>query len=371
MGPSLPDKWVRRTLTAELNVSPTSSSRGLSVPLAPPSLESTGTPTELGLAPMIPNEPAVRRPREPSPAGASATSWVHQAITALIIFGPLVGTIVAAFSLFRQQASIADFAIAGVLYLLTGHGLTAGFHRMCTHRAFRARRLTKIALVLAGSLALEGGVLGWSANHRRHHAYTDVEGDPHSPHLSGGSIAGQLRGALHAHVGWLFHPQPEARERWIPDLLADRDLVVLDRLFPLFCVVSFLLPALAGFAVSGTAAGMLGGLLWGGLVRVFVLQQATFAINSACHLWGTRPFRTRHSDEARNFAALALVSFGENWHNLHHSLPRLARHGVGRHEWDSTARLIAILEKLSLVAEVRWPDAAVLASRRREVPEAR
>ncbi len=326
----------------------------------------------VGLAPpaIATSELSTRRPTGEG-AGAPPASRVHQTVTALIVFGPLVGTVAAAVALFHAQANVADLAIAVVLYFVTGHGLTAGFHRMCTHRAFRARRLTKIALVLAGSLALEGGVLGWSANHRRHHAYTDVEGDPHSPHLSGQSIAGQLRGALHAHVGWLFRPQPEERERWIPDLLADHDLVVLDRLFPLFCVVSFLLPALLGLALTGSAAGMLGGFLWGGLVRVFVLQQATFAVNSACHLWGTRPFRTRRSDEARNLAPLALMSFGESWHNLHHSLPRLARHGVDRHEWDSTARLIAILERLSLVSEVRWPDTAVLSSRRRDVPQAR
>jgi stearoyl-CoA desaturase (Delta-9 desaturase) len=255
-----------------------------------------------------------------------------------------------------------------VLYVVTGHGLTAGYHRMCTHRAFRARRATKVALVLAGSLAFEGGVLGWSASHRRHHAYTDVAGDPHSPHLAGSSVGGQLRGALHAHLGWLFRPPPEERERWIPDLLADRDLVLLDRLFPLWCVASFALPALLGLAFTRTLAGALGGLLWGGLVRVFLLQQATFAVNSACHLWGTRPFLTRRGDQARNFAPLALLAFGDNWHNLHHSLPRLARHGVGRREWDSTARLIAVLEHLSLVSEVRWPDVTTLASRRRVRP---
>ncbi len=353
-------------------MSPTSSNRGLSAAIdaCRPELASAQV-SDVSAPPRISVTEAASRPPDQD-ARAPQTSRAHQAITAVVVFGPLLGTAVAALMLFRDQASVANLAVAVVLYLVTGHGLTAGFHRMCTHRAFRARRLTKIVLVVAGSLALEGGVLGWSANHRRHHAYTDVEGDPHSPHLSGRSLIGQLRGALHAHLGWLFRPQPEARERWIPDLLADRDLVVLDRLFPLFCLASFALPALLGFAISGSAAGMLGGLLWGGLVRVFVLQQATFAVNSACHLWGTRPFRTRRSDQARNLAALAVVSFGENWHNLHHSLPRLARHGVGRHEWDSTARLIAILEKLSLVVEVRWPDADVLsARRRRDVPEER
>lgn len=289
---------------------------------------------------------------------------VHVAITAVVIFGPLAGSVVAAVMLLRGEASAVNLAIGLGLYIITGHGVSAGFHRMCTHRGFRATRATKIALVIAGSLAFEGGILSWAANHRRHHAYSDVAGDPHSPHLSGSSITGQLRGALHAHIGWFFSPPAQERSRWIPDLCADRDLACIDRLFPLWCAVSLGLPALLGYAATGTTAGAIGGLIWGGLVRVFLLQQATFAVNSACHLWGKRPFATRQTDQARNFAPLALMALGDNWHNLHHALPRLARHGVGRHEWDSTARLIWLLERLALVSDVRWPDAALLGSRR-------
>lgn len=289
------------------------------------------------------------------------------AVTALVVFGPLAGTIVAAVMLFRGEASAANLAVGALLYLVTGHGLTAGFHRMCTHRAFQARRATKIALAVAGSLGFEGGVLSWAANHRLHHAYTDVEGDPHSPHLSGSSVRNQLWGALHAHVGWLFAPPAQELSRWVPDLLADGDLVLIDRLFPLWCLVSLAIPTGIAFALTGTAGGAVGGLIWGGLVRIFVLQQATFAVNSACHLWGKRPFATRKSDQARNLAPLALLAMGDNWHNLHHSLPRLARHGVGRHEWDSTARLIWLLEKAALVSDVRWPEPAALEARRRVV----
>lgn len=307
--------------------------------------------------------PSLRSQRHSVPA--PSVSRLQQAVTALVIFGPLAGAVVAAIALFRKEASIPDLVIAAVMYAVTGHGLSAGYHRMCTHRAFRAKRIAKVALVLAGSLSFEGGVLSWASNHRCHHAYTDVEGDPHSPHLAGSSVYGQVRGALHAHVGWLFRPPADARRRWAPDLLADRDLVVLDRLFPLWCVVSLAIPALLGFAITGTGAGAFGGFLWGGLVRVFLLQQATFAVNSACHLWGKRPYRTRQGDQARNLAPLAVMAMGDNWHNLHHALPRLARHGVGRHEWDSTARLIAMMEGLSLVSDVHWPDPTALESRRR------
>ena len=301
-------------------------------------------------------------PLAPAPL-ARAT---RQTVTALIIFGPLAGTVAAAAALLHDETTVADLVVAGALYVVSGHGVTAGFHRMCTHRGFRANRAVKLALVVAGSLAFEGGVLGWAANHRRHHAFTDVVGDPHSPHLSGATLYGQLRGAFHAHVGWLFNPPAEERQRWVPDLCADRDLVLVDRLFPLWCAVSLILPALLGYATTGTGAGALGGFLWGGLLRVFLLQQATFAVNSVCHLWGTRPFRTRAADKARNFAPLAPLAFGDNWHNLHHALPRLARHGVDRHQWDSTARLIWLLERLSLVSDVHWPDAATLSARRRD-----
>ena len=297
---------------------------------------------------------------------AEEPSALHRAVTGIVVFGPIAGTIAAGVMLFHNEATVPNLAIAAALYFITGHGLSAGYHRMCTHRGFRARRSVKIALVLAGSLAFEGGVLSWTANHRRHHAFTDVAGDPHSPHLSGDSFSGQLRGMLHAHLGWLFRPPAQQQERWIPDLCRDRDLAVLDRLFPLWCAVSLALPTLLGYLIAGTVAGAIGGLVWGGLVRVCVLQQATFAVNSACHRWGKRPFRTRAGDQARNFAPLAVLAFGDNWHNLHHALPRLARHGVGRREWDSTARLIWLLERASLVSEVRWPDPSVLDARRRE-----
>jgi stearoyl-CoA desaturase (Delta-9 desaturase) len=301
-----------------------------------------------------PNDKEIERPA--SPAGF----W-NQVVTILVVFGPLAGTVLGLIVLFHREITLADWIIAIVMYLITGHGLTAGYHRMCTHRAFTATRATKLALIIAGSLGFEGGVIGWSGNHRLHHAYTDVDGDPHSPHLSGS----RFRGALHAHVGWLFFPPVDERQRWVPDLCADRDLVVLDKLFPFFCLVSLGLPTLVGFLVTGTAAGAIGGFLVGGLARVFILQQATFAVNSACHIWGKRPFATRKADEARNFAPIAVFSMGDNWHNLHHSMPRLARHGVGRHQWDSTARLIWVLERLRLVSAVRWPDAVVLAARRR------
>jgi stearoyl-CoA desaturase (delta-9 desaturase) len=236
---------------------------------------------------------------------------------------------------------------------------------MLTHRSFKAARWVKITLAVAGSLGMEGSVISWVANHRRHHAYTDKKGDPHSPYEYGDGTWNQIRGALHAHVGWLFQAQQTEEERWAPDLVKDRDLVAISRLFPVLGVVSLGLPMLIGWALTRTWEGALGGLIWGGLVRVFVLHHATFSVNSVCHLWGRRPFITRADDRATNFAPLALLSMGENWHNLHHSCPTLARHGVDRHQLDSTARLISVLQRTGAVWDVNWPVAERLNLRRR------
>lgn len=300
-----------------------------------------------------------------SESPASRPSRLQTVVTGLILFGPLAGVVVAVVSLFGRGVDALDLILAAVFYAVSGHGVTAGYHRLFAHRGFRARRWTKIALGAAGSLAFEGSILAWVAHHRVHHAYTDVPGDPHSPHLSSAGSWPRLRGALHAHAGWLLRAPDADVARWAPDLAADPDLVLLSRFFPLACAVSLGAPALLGWAISGTGAGALGGFVWGGLVRVFVLQQATFAVNSACHLWGKRPFRTRANDRATNVAVLSVLSMGESWHNAHHASPRTARHGVDRGQIDSTARLIAVLERFRLVSEVRWPSPAGLEAKRR------
>lgn len=296
--------------------------------------------------------------------GAAGRRW-QAVVTGLILFGPLAGTVVAIVSLFGHGVDALDLVLGVAFYLVSGHGVTAGYHRLLAHRGYVARRWTRIALCVAGSLAFEGSPISWVALHRRHHAYTDIEGDPHSPHLRTTGRWPRLRGALHAHAGWLFAAPEADVERWAPDLVADRDLVRVSRLFPLFCLVSLAAPALLGWAISGTAAGAVGGLVWGGLVRVFVLQQATFAVNSACHLWGSRPFVTRRQDRSTNLGILALVSMGESWHNAHHANPRWARHGVDRRQPDSTARLIRVLQGCRLASQVYWPSAEDVEAKRR------
>ena len=236
---------------------------------------------------------------------------------------------------------------------------------MLTHRSFKAARWVKITLVLCGSFGFEGSVNGWVANHRRHHAFTDRIGDPHSPYAYDEKPMGLVIGALHAHVGWLFQGQATDEQRWAPDLLADHDLVVISNLFPLWCVLSLALPTFIGWCFTGTLSGAVGGLIWGGLVRMFLLHHSTFAVNSVCHIWGKRPFTTTASDRSTNFAPLFLMSMGENWHNLHHSAPTLARFGVDRGQVDSSARLIWLLERFGAVWDVRWPEEQRLSQRRR------
>ena len=301
------------------------------------------------------------------PAGPTAARLrFQQLVTALIVFGPFVGVVLAVVGLFGRGVTPLDLALGVVFFAVSGHGATAGYHRLLAHRSFKAARGVKIILAVAGSLAIEGSVNAWVANHRRHHAFTDQPGDPHSPYQYGTGARALVRGAVHAHVGWLFQAQPTDEARWAPDLVGDPDLVLISRAFPVLAIASLVAPTLIGWAATGTAAGALGGLVWGGLVRVFLLHHATFAVNSACHLWGRRPFVTREADRATNFAPLAVLAMGENWHNLHHSCPTLARHGVERGQLDSTARLIWLLERARLVWDVRWPQPANLDRRRRD-----
>lgn len=307
------------------------------------------------------------RANPPSALNAKETTSAtrrQRYVTGALILGPMVGILVIALGVWTPRITLVDITLAVSLFLVSGHGLTAGFHRMFTHRSFKAARWLKVTLAIAGSLSLEGSLLSWVANHRRHHAYTDRLGDPHSPHEYGNGTWGQIRGLAHAHVGWLFQTQRTDETRWAPDLIQDHDLVAISRLFPVLAVGSIGLPMFLGWAITQTWKGALGGLIWGGLVRIFLLHHATFSVNSACHLWGQRPFMTRSTDMSTNFAPLAVLALGDNWHNLHHSCPTLARHGVDPYQIDSTARLIRILQWLGAAWDVKWPVAEALEVRR-------
>jgi stearoyl-CoA desaturase (delta-9 desaturase) len=257
-----------------------------------------------------------------------------------------------------------DVAIAAVFYVASGLGITVGFHRYFTHGSFKAKRPLRIALALAGSLAMQGPVITWVADHRRHHAFSDKEGDPHSPWLFGTGPVALARGFWHAHTGWLFERDITNRERFTPDLLADTDIRRIDRLFGLWSALTLLVPAALGGLLSWSWWGALTALFWAGLVRVGLLHHVTWSINSICHMIGDQPFAAR--DHSRNVWPLAVLSFGESWHNLHHADPTCARHGVQRGQIDISARVIWAFEKLGWAHSVRWPTQRRLAKLARE-----
>ncbi|GAY07912.1 fatty acid desaturase [Pseudonocardia sp. N23] len=247
----------------------------------------------------------------------------------------------------------ADVAIALVFYVVSGLGITVGYHRYFTHGSFKAKRPLRIALALAGSLAMQGPVITWVADHRRHHAFSDKEGDPHSPWLYGTGPVALAKGFWHSHTGWLFDRDQTNRERFTPDLLADADIRRVDSLFGLWSVLTLVVPAGLGGLFTWSWQGALTALFWAGLVRVALLHHVTWSINSICHMWGARPFAAR--DRSANVWPLAIASFGESWHNLHHADPTCARHGVKRGQVDISARVIRAFEKLGWASAVRWP----------------
>jgi stearoyl-CoA desaturase (delta-9 desaturase) len=296
----------------------------------------------------------------PEPDAPIGVLLGQRLVTALLVLGPIVAVAGGVPLLWGRVVNLRDVILAVVLYVVTGHGVTVGFHRMFTHRSFKPTRALKIALGIAGSMAVEGSIVSWVANHRRHHMFSDQEGDPHSPHRSGAGTWGQLRGFAHAHVGWLFNADGTSARRFAPDLLRDRDVRVLSSLFPLFAVASLAIPFVLGWVLSGTIAGALSGLLWAGLVRMALLHHVTWSVNSVCHMFGRRPFTEK--DRSTNFAPMAVLSMGESWHNFHHAFPSSARHGTGRGQLDSSAALIRLFERAGWATHVRWPTAERLAA---------
>jgi len=257
-----------------------------------------------------------------------------------------------------------DLALFAGFYVVCAFGTTIGFHRYFTHRGFETGPAIKIALAVLGCMTMQGPLTQWVTDHRKHHALSDKPGDPHSPHVGHGDGAlGALRGFVHAHVGWLFsNLGMEQGREYGKDLYDDRALRLVDRLYLLWVALTLGLPFLIGYSVGGTVAAGLAGLVWGGLIRIFAYQHATFSVNSICHMFGRQDYRSR--DEARNNRLVALLVFGEGWHNNHHAFPASARHGLGAGQIDVSWWVIRGLEWLGLVWNVKVPDAAQLERRR-------
>jgi stearoyl-CoA desaturase (delta-9 desaturase) len=274
----------------------------------------------------------------------------------MFVVVPLLALILAVPLAWGRGLSRTDLVLALGFYAVSGLGVTVGFHRYFTHRAFKAGRRLRIALAIAGSLALQGPVIVWVADHRRHHAFSDRPGDPHSPWRFGTSAAALARGFWYAHIGWLFAAERTNAQRFAPDLLGDAGLRRVNDSFMLIAAVSLVAPGVLDGLLTWSWSGLVSGLFWGGLVRVAALHHVTWSVNSICHLAGTRAFATRN--RSANVWPLAIASFGESWHNLHHADPTCARHGVLRGQLDISARLIWVLEKIGWAWDVRWPAPA-------------
>jgi stearoyl-CoA desaturase (delta-9 desaturase) len=298
----------------------------------------------------------------PDDARLPRAGWGQLVPAGLLVGLPAAGAVYALVRFWSHGISWFDLVLAIVMYALTGLGVTVGFHRLLTHRSFQAQRWLKVVLTIAGTMALEGSSISWVSQHRRHHAFSDKVGDPHSPWLKRSGVGYTFRGFWHAHTGWLFVGHQDDPERWSAELLNDPDVQRLSALTPLWFALSLLIPFGIGYAVTRTLWGAVLALIWGGLVRVFVLHHVTWSINSVCHIFGKRPFRS--NDRSTNFAPLALLSFGESWHNAHHAFPSLARHGVDRGQIDVSALVIRFFESRGWVSGVKWPTPAKLALRR-------
>lgn len=307
--------------------------------------------------------PKAGAPRGPKPlTDGTQSTGVLIALWSFVVI-PFLALLAAVPVAWGGWLSWTDVVIGAVWYLVAGLGITVGFHRYFTHGSFKAKRWLRISLAVAGSLAVQGNIIQWVADHRRHHAFSDVEGDPHSPWRFGNSFWGLTKGLVHAHVGWMFNRELSNRERFAPDLLADRDIARINQLFPVLVIVSVLGPAAIGGLVTWSWQGALSALFWAGLVRIGVLHHVTWSINSVCHVYGERPFEVRQGDRATNFWPLAIVSFGESWHNLHHADPTCARHGVLRGQIDISARVIWLFEKTGAAHSVRWPKPERIAAK--------
>ena len=289
-------------------------------------------------------------------------SWTQQILLTIFLVVPFAAIVGAIPLAWGWGVSWRDLVIAGVLYAVSGLGVTVGFHRYLTHRSFQARRPVRIALALAGSLALQSSAIQWVADHRKHHRFSDKDGDPHSPWRYGTSAKALTKGFFYSHVGWLYDWEKTDELKYAPELIADPDINFISRTFAWWVAASLLIAPWVGGLWGWSWKAAVTAFIWGSLVRIALLHHVTFAINSVCHITGRRPFRTK--DRSQNVWWLALLSFGESWHNFHHAEPTSARHGVRLFEIDTSAMLIKVMEKLRWVSDVRWPDHGTIARRK-------
>ena len=284
-----------------------------------------------------------------------------QLASVLVIVLPFAGLVAAIIHLWGGGFSWLHLGLLLGGYLLTAFGITVGYHRLFTHNAFRTSATVKVVLGALGSMAVEGPILQWVATHRRHHQHSDRADDPHSPNGDGTGLRSLLRGLLHAHFGWFFTPAPTTMARYIPDLRADAVVRVTSKLFFFWVALGLAIPSGIAYVITGTWTGALLGLVWGGLVRIFLVHHVTWSINSVCHIWGSQPFMSH--DHSRNNFVFGIVGLGEGWHNNHHAFPSSARHGLMWWQLDVSYLLIRLMGAVGLVRDIRVPTAERIAAK--------
>ena len=286
-----------------------------------------------------------------------------QFIYMLGIVLPFLGLVAAVSLLWGWGFDWQHAVVFGVMYFLTSVGVTVGYHRLFTHKAFKTVPAVSATLAFFGSMAVEGSLVKWAAVHRCHHKHSDGEADPHSPHGHGAGMKGMLKGMLHSHMTWILQGDPKDLDRYAPDLRADPLLRFMGKYWWVWALLGLFIPAALGGLLTWSWMGVLLGFLWGGLVRVFFVHHTTWSINSVCHIWGTRPFRSH--DESRNNWIMGLIGLGEGWHNNHHAFPTSARHGLRWWEFDLSYLIIRGLEKLGLAWDIKVPEPARIAAKAR------
>ena len=289
----------------------------------------------------------------PSRGNTSSTMTKLKIVNLIAIATPFIGFLVAAIFFWGTLFNGVQLAIFGFMYAITSVGITIGYHRLFTHSSFKTSRFMTAVFAAFGSMAIEGPVLQWVADHRRHHQCSDDEGDPHSPHLHSGGILEALKGMWHSHMGWMINPRTKQSMRYVGDLRKDKLVRRMSKLFPLWVLISLALPALLGGLMTLTWMGAFLGFLWGGLVRICFVHHVTWSINSVCHIWGAQPFNT--NDHSRNNLIMGVFALGEGWHNNHHAFQSSARHGLRWWQLDMSYIIIWFMSKVGLVYDVRVP----------------
>ncbi len=290
-------------------------------------------------------------------------SLTTKVVNLIAIVLPFAGFLAAVILLWGRGFGWVYLGLLAAMYLVTVFGVTIGFHRFYTHRSFKTNRVVQAILGISGSMAVQGPVLRWVATHRCHHQHSDRPGDPHSPHdhEHGEGVIGTLKGLLHAHMGWLLMGLPKNLNRYIPDFNNDRLTHFISNTFVLWVAIGLLIPAVIGGLVTMSWTGALLGFLWGGLARVFLVHHVTWSINSVCHIWGSRPFKSH--DHSRNNLLFGFLALGEGWHNNHHAFPASARHGLFWWQFDASYMIIRMMSWVGLVWDIKTPAPARMAAK--------